>query len=178
MKLIFIYGPPAVGKLTVAKELAALTGYKVFHNHLSVDLAEAVFEFGTRPFGQLIDSIRMKVFELAAETDTDLIFTMVYTGIREDLWIGDVLEVVEGAGGSVHFVGLSCPQETLEARVVLPDRKEYGKLSSVESLRTSLSRWDLFSTLPLREHLRIDTSLTEPADAARSIVEAYELTPC
>ena len=38
MKLIFIYGLPATGKLTVAVELAAMTGYKLFHNHLVVDL--------------------------------------------------------------------------------------------------------------------------------------------
>jgi len=35
MKLVFIYGPPAVGKLTVANALAKVTGFKVFHNHLT-----------------------------------------------------------------------------------------------------------------------------------------------
>ncbi len=47
MKLVFIYGPPASGKLTVARELAALTGYKLFHNHLVVEaLRGAVAEAG------------------------------------------------------------------------------------------------------------------------------------
>ena len=46
MRLIFIYGLPAVGKLTVAKELAAKTGYKLFHNHLVVDLLISTFELG------------------------------------------------------------------------------------------------------------------------------------
>ena len=50
MKLIFIFGMPASGKLTVAKELSRLTGYKVFHNHLAVDLLLSVFEFDSRPF--------------------------------------------------------------------------------------------------------------------------------
>ena len=36
MKLLFIHGSPAVGKLTVANEIAKLTGFKVFHNHLSL----------------------------------------------------------------------------------------------------------------------------------------------
>ena len=40
MKLIFLHGLPGVGKLTVAREFAKLTGFKVFHNHLAVDLAE------------------------------------------------------------------------------------------------------------------------------------------
>jgi len=42
MKLVFIYGPPASGKLTVARELATLTGYRLFHNHLIVDAVAAV----------------------------------------------------------------------------------------------------------------------------------------
>ena len=38
MKLVILYGPPGVGKLTVGRELAARTGFKLFHNHLTVDL--------------------------------------------------------------------------------------------------------------------------------------------
>jgi broad-specificity NMP kinase len=47
MRLIFLYGLPGVGKLTVARELAEFTGFKVFHNHLTVDLVGSVFDFGT-----------------------------------------------------------------------------------------------------------------------------------
>lgn len=43
MKLVFLYGPPAVGKLTVAQALAQKTSFKVLHNHLVNDLAEVVF---------------------------------------------------------------------------------------------------------------------------------------
>jgi hypothetical protein len=50
MKLIFIYGLRATGKLTVAQELATLTDYKLFHNHLAVDLLLSIFEFGSSPF--------------------------------------------------------------------------------------------------------------------------------
>ncbi|MDP9995092.1 cytidylate kinase [Variovorax boronicumulans] len=43
MKLVFIHGPVASGKLTIARELGRLSGLAVFHNHLVVDaVARAV----------------------------------------------------------------------------------------------------------------------------------------
>ena len=68
MKLIFIYGLPATGKLTVAVELAAMTGYKLFHNHLVVDLLLSVFDFGSPPFVELREDIWLSVFEQACRS--------------------------------------------------------------------------------------------------------------
>jgi hypothetical protein len=50
MQLIFIFGQVALGKLTVARELAARTDVALFHNHLVVDAVSAVFPFGSEPF--------------------------------------------------------------------------------------------------------------------------------
>jgi hypothetical protein len=76
MKLIFIYGSPAVGKLTVAKELASITGYKIFHNHLTFDLASSLFDSFSKPFGVLCEELRLKTFEIAARCGLEgMIFT-------------------------------------------------------------------------------------------------------
>jgi dephospho-CoA kinase len=76
MKLIFIYGMPAVGKLTVAQELAAITGYRLFHNHLVVDLLLTVFEFGSPQFVALREEFWLSIFHQAAHTDLPgMIFT-------------------------------------------------------------------------------------------------------
>lgn len=58
MNLVVIYGPPASGKLTVAQELSAITGYKLFHNHLTVNAVAALFEFGTPEFTRLTQPMR------------------------------------------------------------------------------------------------------------------------
>ena len=50
MPLLFLHGPPATGKLTVARELAALTGWELFHNHLVVDAVLRDHPFGTPGF--------------------------------------------------------------------------------------------------------------------------------
>jgi tRNA uridine 5-carbamoylmethylation protein Kti12 len=77
MKLVFIYGPPAVGKLTVATELAKLTGFKLFDNHVSIDFVKSVFEYGTRQYWKLIEEYRISMFKQAAKHGIDTIFTFV-----------------------------------------------------------------------------------------------------
>ena len=57
-KLVFTYGPPAVGKLTVAAELARIMGFKLYRNHVSVDAVKLVFEFVTPTFRRLVDKHR------------------------------------------------------------------------------------------------------------------------
>ncbi|MFF5082541.1 hypothetical protein ACFY36_36320 [Actinoplanes sp. NPDC000266] len=64
--LLFVVGPPAVGKMTVANEIAARTGWRVFHNHLAVEPVLRFFEFGTPPFARLVDGFRMSVLEEVA----------------------------------------------------------------------------------------------------------------
>ena len=36
MKFILIFGPQAVGKMTVGQELQKITGLKLFHNHMTL----------------------------------------------------------------------------------------------------------------------------------------------
>jgi shikimate kinase len=43
MKLIFLCGPPASGKLTIAEKLSQLANIPLFHNHLSRDLVKDIY---------------------------------------------------------------------------------------------------------------------------------------
>jgi AAA domain len=136
MKLIFLHGLPGVGKLTVARELAQLTGFPVFHNHLAVDLVGAVFEFGSRPFIELREKVWLAVFSQAVAAGLDgLIFTFAYDRTVRGGFIGDTMRLVEGEGGKVLFVELSCSDEELEKRITDASRKRFGKLISVEQFR-------------------------------------------
>ena len=60
MTLLIIYGAPAAGKLTIATEIARRTGFKLFHNHVSIDCVKPVFDFGTRPFLTMIETIVLR----------------------------------------------------------------------------------------------------------------------
>jgi hypothetical protein len=44
-ELVLLFGPQAVGKMTVGQELARITELKLFHNHMTIDLLEPYFLF-------------------------------------------------------------------------------------------------------------------------------------
>ena len=75
--LVIILGPHAVGKMTVGQELAKITGLRLFHNHMSIELARKLFAPNEKEeFQSLNRAIRRKVFDLFATRDLPgLIFT-------------------------------------------------------------------------------------------------------
>ena len=175
MDLIFIYGPPGVGKLTVARELARATAFKVFHNHVSIDCAETVFDFGTPPFGRVIEKIRMAVFEEAAREGVSLIFTFAYACPEDTPFVERICEAVGQLGGRVCLVRLICDREVLERRLPHPERARVGKMASLETLREVAGRYDIFSPVPGRESLNVDNTALAPAEVAELIVRHYHL---
>ncbi len=179
MKLVFIYGPPAVGKLTVAQGLATLTGFRLFHNHLTVDLVTSIFERGMPSYGEMVWRIRFAILEEAARVNIDgLIFTMVYATSRKPR-IDQCIDVVERHDGRVCFVHLHCARATLEKRVVSDKRRKYGKITTIELLNETLDRMQAqqpFSTIPGQDSLSIDTSDSKPGDVVHRIISHYELS--
>ena len=173
---MYLYGPPAAGKLTVATRLAERTGFKLFHNHLTVNALREVFGFGTAPFAEVIHRWRLDVFETAARHGVDLIFTNnsawgVPDSRREFQAFADrCAEVVERAGGRTRFVCLQAPLDVLVGRLGDDSRRAHGKLADPDRLRHLVTTIDLS---PLHgDDLVIDTSTTTPDDAAARIVDS------
>ena len=176
MVLVFLYGPPAVGKLTVARELAARTGFKCFHGHLTFDLACALFEPFTRPFGALCTELRVKTIELGAQYGLEgMVFTYCYAYPSDTPFVERVRATVESAGGTVCFVQLLCEVEELKRRVVAPDRREFQKLGNAEGLEAALERWDLHTPIPDSDTLSIDNTHLPPGQVAERIIDNFSL---
>jgi len=161
--------------LTVANAIASETGFKVFHNHLSIDCIEPVFDFGTEPFFRLIEMIRRETIAEAARAGQDLIYTFCYAKGSDDAHVAAVAEAVEENGGEVCFVLLTCERGELEKRVLTEERRKFGKASDLGILHEILDKHDLFSPVPERESLCLDNTDLSPAEAARRIIEHYEL---
>ena len=84
MKLIFIHGAPASGKLTVARALLRAVPGRLFDNHAPIDLARTVFDFGAPGFWELVDVVWLSTLDLAARHGVPLIATTYCYAEPED----------------------------------------------------------------------------------------------
>jgi hypothetical protein len=109
VRLLVIFGPPSVGKMTVGRAVAARSDFRLFHNHAVLEPLLEVFEYGTPPFMRLLGEFRRRVISEAAASGTDLVLTFVWGLELED----DAREVAAyirpyvEAGAAVSFVELS-----------------------------------------------------------------------
>lgn len=170
MKLVFIYGLPAVGKLTVAQELSALTGYKLFHNHLAVDVLLSVFDFGSPAFIELREQIWLSVFEHASRSQLPgLIFTFAPEATVRPDFVDRAIDVVTRNFGEVIFIELTCPPAELKQRINSPSRRQFGKLTSVPLFEQLQAEGKFDASQMPAPSLSIDTAACTPQRAAARI---------
>ncbi len=186
MRLVVIIGPPAVGKATVGKALAERYGFKLFHNHVTLDMVATIFDWGTPSHRKLVEEFRQRVIEEAAEVGVDLVFTYVWAFSESN--DGDPIrryrEAVLAHGGHVFFVELQADLETRMARNGLESRR----LMKQRSAEASTPEWiaemdekysfDSGGTLPFADpQVRLETSSATPEETAEAIARAFGFQP-
>jgi hypothetical protein len=106
MKFIIIFGPQAVGKMTVGHELEKLTELKLFHNHMTIELVSPFFNYGTEAGKRLVSLFRQEIFEEVSKSNLDgLIFTYVWAFDLQSDWdyVDKICDIFESKGGVVFF---------------------------------------------------------------------------
>ena len=174
--LIFIYGLPGVGKLTVAKELSKQTKFPIYHNHLTSDLVYSVFDRGE--IGSLLkQKIRNLVIgDWAKYDETSLITTLIYKkGDNED-YFEQMSNSAKKYGINIYYFHLTCNLTTLRERVGSPDRKNFGKIVDVSELEEKMRDHNMTEDLPYENNYTIDTTNLSPAETAKQIVEVITKT--
>jgi len=172
MQVVFIHGPAASGKYTIAKQLSQLTSLPLFHNHLAVDAAASLFGFGSPGFCRLRASIWREAFAAAAEERQSFIFTFHPEASVDRALIDELTSGIEERGGDVLFIELTCSREAILARLNNDSRRQFGKLTDTGLFQQIEAEGGFdFPALP-RPELRINTEKVEPVVAAKHIADA------
>jgi shikimate kinase len=169
-QLVFLYGPPAVGKLTVARAIAERRDFRVLHNHVTFDPVAEVLPFGTPGFWATLDKVRLELVTAAAREGIDLVYTFVFAP-GDETHVDEVGRAYESVGGSVLFVQLVAPPEELHRRVASESRRAHAKITDATALDQVLGDHDVFAAIPGRDSVVVDASAMSADDAAMLIIE-------
>lgn len=160
MRLLVILGPPAVGKMTVGRAVASRSDFRLHHNHAVIEPLLEVFDYGTPSFMKLMHRWRQQVFDEAAESGTDLVFTFVWGLELEadtELMTRMIAPYVD-RGAEVAFVELVAGLDTRLER----NRTEH-RLAEKRSKRDV--DWSHGNVLDLESQMMNTGAVATPADA-------------
>lgn len=186
MKLLFLIGSGAVGKMTVGQALMARTGLRLFHNHMTI---EPVLEvFGTWN-GSAIARLREVYFEEFAKTDNHgMIFTFIWAFDSPSDWeyvrhVQDIF-LKEHPDTEFYCVELVAAQEVRLQRNKTENRlKNKASKRDVEVSDLRVINDDakhrlesLPGEVPFANYLRLDNTDLSPEEAAEIIQRAFKLS--
>ena len=174
--------------MTVGEALSQRTGYKLFYNHISIEVALKYFDFGTKGFRHISETIRTAVFDSVLNSDQQgLIFTYVWAFDESDdcEYIEGLVEKWENnALGTVYFLELKASDEVKKERNKHPDRLKVklSKRDIVKSENLRLlheKRYQLNSSgdFPLKNnpHICLDNTLIQPDEIADLFLTKYKI---
>ena len=183
MKLLFMIGDTAVGKMTVGQELAKLTDLRLFHNHMTI---EPVLEIFGQFHGPAIRRLREVIFEEFAKTDLyGMIFTYLWAFDMPEDW--EYVAWVKGIFGlpeeDVYYVELIAPQEVRLERSVTGNRlKHKASKRDLDASNARLLRDDQNhrcvsdpGEIPFPNYLRLENANISAEEAARIIKAHFQL---
>lgn len=182
MKLLFLIGDAAVGKMTVGQELMKQTGLRLFHNHMMI---EPVIEIFGAFNGHVTQQLREVIFhEFAKSENEGMIFTYLWAFDMQSDWdyVAHVADIFKAQGAEIYYAELIAPQEVRLQRNETENRLRHkASKRDLESSRTRLLRDDenyrcvsLPGEIPFENYIRIDNSNLSP-EAAAAIIQQHFL---
>ena len=181
MKLVFIFGDAAVGKMTVGQELIKITDLRLFYNHMTIEPVLEIFGERNDP---AIDRMRWVVLEEFAKTDLEgLIFTMMWDLDDPADWAyaAKAAKIFEDRGAEVYYVELVADQKVRLERNGSENRLKHKAskrnvkesnawLVEVDTRRRFVSRE---GEIPFPHYIKIDNTDLPPEEVARQIKEYF-----
>ena len=183
MKLVFILGDAAVGKMTVGQALIKITDLRLFHNHMTI---EPVIEIFGKYDSKTINELRELIFtNFAASNNYGMIFTLMMAFDQKSDW--DYLEHIKNIfspyGTEFYYVELIASQEIRLERNATENRlknkpSKRDLITSNQRLIDDDRKYRCVSyegEMPFENYLRIDNSDKSPDEVALLIKETFGL---
>lgn len=185
MKFVLLFGPQAVGKMTVGQELAKITDLKLLHNHMTIDLLEPFFGFETEMW-KLSTMFREEIFSAFAKSDRyGMIFTYVWAFDQQEDWnfVNRTCAIFQAHGAELYFVELEAELDERLIRNKTSNRLEHkptkrDTASSEKEMVNSNKIYRLNSyenEIQTDHYLRLNNSGVSPDRAARMIKAHFGL---
>lgn len=183
MKLLFLVGNAAVGKMTVGQELMKITSLRLFHNHMTI---EPVIEIFGKYDSRITQELREVIFRNFAKSDNyGMIFTFMWAfNCREDWeFVAHILDIFGLPAEDVYYVELIAPQKVRLERNTTANRLEHkASKRDLEASNTRLLQDDRKyrcvsepGELPFPNYLRLENTDIPASEAARIIKERFSL---
>ncbi|WP_172840531.1 AAA family ATPase [Virgibacillus phasianinus] len=185
MKFVLLFGPQAVGKMTVGHELSKVTGLTLFHNHMTIDLLEPFFDFSTEMW-RLSTLFREEIFNSFSKSDRyGMIFTFVWAFNEKEDWdsVEKICHTFSSHGADIYFVELEADVEERLKRNKTQHRLEHkptkrnieqseqNLLSTMESLRLNSNDGEIKK----KNYLKINNTGLSAKEVGRMIKEEFQL---
>lgn len=183
MKLLFLIGNAAVGKMTVGQELMKITELRLFHNHMTI---EPVIEIFGRYDSDIINKLRHVVFEEFAKSDCyGMIFTYMWPFDQKESWdyIEYVKRIFEPYNTEFYYVELVASQMIRMERNATENRlnnkasKRDIEVSNRRLIKDDAQyRLESFDgEIKFENYIKIDNSNIPPDIVAQMIKERFLL---
>jgi hypothetical protein len=186
MKFILLFGPEAVGKMSVGHELEKITSLKLFHNHMTIDLVSHFFDYGTDSGKRLVRLFREEIFKEVASSDlSGLIFTFVWYFDSKEDWdfTQKIVKIFEDKGAEIYYIELEADMEERINRNKTEHRLNHKpKKRDIEwsenQLRNSMLNHRLNSNegeIKFKNYIKINNTNLSPVEVALKIKEQFML---
>lgn len=183
LKLVFVIGDAAVGKMTVGQELMKITDLRLFHNHMTIEPVIEIFGYFNR---KAIDRWREVVFEeFAASDNYGLIFTYMWAFDQKSDWdyVEHVSNIFREHGADVYYVELVASQDIRLQRNITENRlKNKVSKRDIESSNQRLindnKKYRCVSNdgeVTFDHYIKIDNSNLPAEHVAKMIKERFDL---
>lgn len=185
MKLVIIFGPAAVGKMSVGLELSKLLDYKLFHNHVIIDALYDYYTFADEQLMRLTSEFRGRLFEEFGKSNfKGVIFTYVWALDQkdDDKDILNYIRLMNVEMKDVFFVELEADQkirlERNKSEFRLSVKKSKRNLSESENfIFESEKLYKLNSNGDFKfadQYIKINNNNKTPAEVAEIIKDEFE----